>query len=103
MNNIYIKIAIMCLTLYSIRVLPFLFLRKEIKNKYIKSFLSYIPYVTLAIMTFPAILSTTDNKISGFLAFIIGIIVAWRGGNIFVVASSCCFSILLTEYIISII
>lgn len=97
---IYAKIILMCLTLYCIRLLPFIFLKQEIKNKYIKAFLNYVPYVTLAVMTFPAILNSTENKISGIAAFITGLIASWFGGNIFTVAIICCLTVLITDYII---
>ena len=59
-GNIYIYIAIVAITSYLIRVLPLTLIRKPIKNQFIRSFLYYVPYVTLAVMTFPAM-----NKISG--------------------------------------
>lgn len=98
---IFAKILLMCFVLYLIRVLPFLFLQKEIKNVFFKSFLNYVPYVTLAVMTFPSILSATDNKISGITAFITGILTSLSGGNIFTVAIACCISILAVETIIT--
>ena len=51
----------MAIATYAIRVLPLTLIRKEITNKYIKSFLYYVPYVTLAVMTFPAILTATQS------------------------------------------
>ena len=53
-GNIYIYIAIVAITSYLIRVLPLTLIRKPIKNRFIRSFLYYVPYVTLAVMTFPA-------------------------------------------------
>ena len=63
-HNTYIYILIMALVTYLVRVLPLTLIRKEIKNITVKSFLYYVPYVTLAIMTFPAILSATSSIIS---------------------------------------
>ena len=57
--KIYLYIGIMALVTYLIRVLPLTLIRKEIKNRTIRSFLYYVPYVTLAVMTFTAILSAT--------------------------------------------
>ncbi len=99
-HDFYLRLLVMCLTLYAIRLLPFLFLRKEITNKYIKSFLTYVPYVTLAVMTFPAIVLATDNMISGIVALIVGVLVAWFGGNLIVVASVCCVAVLVTGMIL---
>ena len=94
-QDFYIKLLVMCLTLYAIRLLPFLFLRREITNKYIKSFLTYVPYVTLAVMTFPAVIMATDNIVSGIAALVVGILVAWFGGNLIIVASCCCLAALV--------
>ena len=98
-NNIYISLLIMCLTVYMIRLLPLLFLRKTITNRFIRSFLYYVPYVTLAVMTFPAIVTATDNIWSGAAALLVGLIVAWVNGDLFVVASSCCATVFLTSLI----
>ena len=69
--GIYPSLLIMCLTVYRIRMLPFLVFRKEITNPWLRSFLYYVPYVTLAVMTFPAIITATDNIWSGIAALII--------------------------------
>ena len=60
-HNIYIYILVMAAVSYLIRMLPLTLIRKEIKNKTIRSFLYYVPYVTLAVMTFPSILSATSS------------------------------------------
>ena len=77
-KNIYLYIAIMALVTYAIRVIPLAFIRQEIKNNFIRSFLYYVPYVTLAVMTFPAIINDTQNPIAGALALTVGIAAAWR-------------------------
>ena len=64
-RSILIYILIMAGVTYLIRMLPLTLIRKEIKNKTIRSFLHYVPYVTLAVMTFPSILYTTENVYSG--------------------------------------
>ena len=64
-SNIYIYIFVMAAVTYAIRVLPLTLIRKEITNKFIKSFLYYVPYVTLAVMTFPDILYATSSVYSG--------------------------------------
>ena len=69
-HNIYIYIFVMAAVTYLIRMLPLTLIRKEIKSTYIKSFLYYVPYVTLAAMTFPAILSATANIWSALAGFI---------------------------------
>ena len=96
-QNTYIYILIMAAVSYAIRVLPLTLIRKQIKNKFLQSFLYYVPYVTLAVMTFPAILHATQSIYSGVAALLIGIVAAWFGLNLFQVAVSCCGIVLLLE------
>ena len=75
-------------------------LRKPIKNRFIQSFLYYVPYVTLAVMTFPAILDATQSQWSGAAALIVGLIVAWLGADLFKTAVTCCAVVFLLELFI---
>ena len=78
-HNIYIYIAIMALVSFCIRVLPLTLIRKQIKSQFLQSFLYYVPYVTLAVMTFPAIVDATQSPAAGALALAAGIVAAlWR-------------------------
>lgn len=100
MNNyIYLSIAVMALTTYLVRLLPLVLLRKEIKNVYLRSFLHYVPYVTLAAMTFPAIITATGNPISGVVGLLCAIIIAYVDGNLFKVSVGASLSVLLVEFI----
>lgn len=100
-KNIYIYILIMGAVSYLIRALPMTLLKKPIKNKFIRSFLYYVPYVTLAVMTFPAIINATQSPVSGVLALAVGIITAAVGFNLFKVAVSCCLTVFAAELIIT--
>ena len=82
-HNIYIYILVMFAVTYLIRVLPLTLIRREIKNKTIRSFLYYVPYVTLAVMTFPAIMEATNSPVAGLAALVVGIILAWFGRSLF--------------------
>ena len=84
------KILLMIATLYLIRLMPFLVIRGEIKNKFFRSFLYYVPYVTLAVMTFPAIVDASGAWWVGALALIAGAVAAWFGAGLFPVAAICC-------------
>ena len=95
-RNVYLSLIIMCLTVYAIRSLPLLLLRKNITNRWLRSFLYYVPFVTLAVMTFPAIIGATDKMWSGVLALVVGLIAAWVNGDLFVVAISCCLTVFVT-------
>lgn len=100
MNNIYIYILCMAGVTYLIRVLPLTLIRKPIKNKTVRSFLYYVPYVTLAVMTFPAIIEATDYTIAGVLAFITALVLAYFGKGLLFVAVSSCAVVFITELII---
>ena len=89
-HNIYIYILIMGGISYLIRVLPMTLIRKPLKNQFLQSFLYYVPYVTLAVMTFPAILHATQSPISGALALVVGVVAAWCGAGLLPVAVLCC-------------
>ena len=100
MSKMYIYIFIMAAVSYAIRVLPLTLIKKPIKNKFLQSFLYYVPYVTLAVMTFPAIVNATQSPIAGLIALIVGILAAWFGADLLVVAVSCCAVVLLLEFFI---
>ncbi len=87
----------MAVVTYAIRVLPLTLIKGQIKNRFLQSFLYYVPYVTLAVMTFPAIVNATQSTISGIAALVIGIIVAWLGFDLFKTAVSCCLIVLILE------
>ena len=99
-RNVYIYILGMWLVTYLIRVLPLTLIRRQITNKTIRSFLYYVPYVTLAVMTFPAILTATQSPVSGALALVAGLALAWFGGSLFQVSVACCVVVFLTELVI---
>ena len=100
-HNVYIYILIMAVTTYLIRVLPLTLIRKEITNVTIRSFLFYVPYVTLAVMTFPAILSATENVISGALGLAVAVLLSLKKKSLIVVAVAGCAAVFLTEQIIT--
>jgi branched-subunit amino acid transport protein len=99
-HNIYLYILVMAVVTYLIRMLPLTLIRKEIKNTTIRSFLYYVPYVTLAVMTFPAILSATSNIWSGLAGFAVAVILAYRGSSLFNVSISACMIVFVLELFI---
>lgn len=99
-KNIYIYIIIMAAVSFAVRALPLTLIKKQIKSRFLQSFLYYVPYVTLAIMTFPAIIDATQSPISGVFALIVGIVAAWLGANLLWVAVSCCSVVFVIELIL---
>ena len=97
MRSNVIYIIVMALVSYTIRILPLTLIRKPIKNRFIQSFLYYVPYVTLAVMTFPAIVHATQRPISRLAALIAGMIAAWLGAGLFPVSVICCLLVFVIE------
>ncbi len=98
--NAYIYIFIMFLVSYLLRVLPLTLIRREIRNRTIRSFLYYVPYVTLAVMTFPAMMDATTNPLSGLLALLLGIMLAWYGAGLFPTAMAAVAVVLLSALVL---
>ena len=99
-HNIYIYIFIMAVVTFLIRVLPLTLIRKKITNVTLRSFLYYVPYVTLAVMTFPAIIEATNSVWSGLAALIVGVLLAYFGVSLFGVAVCSCVVVFIIELII---
>ena len=92
---IYILLAIVATNL--IRVLPMVLIKGQIRNRFLRSFLYYMPYVTLAVMTFPDMIQTTMTPASGIVSLIAGVIAAWYGMGLFPVAAICCVIVYLMD------
>ncbi len=93
----YLCILVAFLVIYAVRVLPLTLIRKPIRNRFIRSFLYYVPYVTLAVMTFPAIIRATEQPLAGAAALIAGIAAAWKGCKLLTVAALCCAVVFVLE------
>lgn len=85
---IYILLAIVITNL--IRVTPMVLIKGQIHNRFVRSFLYYVPYVTLAVMTFPDMILMTPSPWTGVIALLAGIIAAWFRLGLFPVAVICC-------------
>ena len=96
----YIYIIGMCVITAAIRILPLLILRRPIKNRFLRSFFYYVPYVTLSVMTFPAIVNATESPLAGALALVAGIALAWIGANMITVSAVCCLVVFIAELIV---
>ncbi len=99
-HNNYLYILIAFAVIYLIRMLPLTLIRKPIRSRFIRSFLYYVPYVTLAVMTFPAIVEATASPVAGIAALIVGIAAALLGGSLLTVAGACCAVVFLLELLV---
>lgn len=99
MSN-YAYILVMAAVIYLIRVLPMTLIRRPIRSRFLQSFLFYVPYVTLSVMTFPAIVDATQHPLAGVLALVVGVVAAWLGAGLMPVAVLCCVTVFLSELIL---
>ena len=100
MTNVWIAILVAAVVSYAILVLPLTLIRRPIENVIFRSFLYYVPYVTLAVMTFPAIIQATDKLAAGIAALVVGVGIAWKKGSLITVAAACCAVVFLLELVL---
>lgn len=99
-QSIIICILLAIITTNLIRVVPMLLIKGQISNRFLRSFLYYVPYVTLAVMTFPSMIQTTLSPLSGTIALLVGIVAAWHRMGLFPVAIICCAIVYLMDTLI---
>ncbi len=95
--NPYMAILLMAVTTYLIRTIPFVLFRREIKSRYIRSLLYYIPYACLTAMTIPAILYSTSSMISATAGLVVALILGWMRKSLPVVAVAACATVFIVE------
>ena len=97
--SIYLYILVMALTTYLIRALPLTVFRGRIKNRFVRSFLAYVPCACLAAMTFPAILYATGSLVSGAIGLAVAIGLSFWGKSLVTVAACSCAAVYLVELV----
>jgi len=96
-SRVYLYILLMAGVTYLIRALPLTLIRREINSRFIRSFLHYVPYATLAAMTFPAILNATDYLISSLIGFLVALVLAFNKKSLLTVAGFACLAAFVVE------
>jgi len=96
-NGNLISIFVLAAALYAVRMLPLTLIRREIKSTWVRSFLYYVPYVTLTVMTFPAILTATNSPVSALSGFAVAVVLAVCNQSLFKVAIGGCLTVFLVE------
>lgn len=98
--SFWIYLLVMAGVTYLIRMLPLVLIKKQIKNKYLLSFLYYIPYAVLSVMTIPAIFYSTSNKVSAGVGFVVAVALAYLNQSLVKVAALSSLAVLIIEYIL---
>lgn len=102
LTEFFIYLLILAGSTYLIRTLPFVAAKRKIENRFIRSFLQYIPYAVLTAMTLPAVLYATDYIASAAVGLAVAILFAYRGKSLTVVAIAACVGVFVTELILSV-
>ena len=100
-GNIYVYILIMAGVTYLIRMLPLTLIRTPIKNRFVRSFLYYVPFVTLTVMAFPAMLTSAMSPWSGLAAMGAAVVLAWKKKGLILVALAACAVVFLMDLIVA--
>lgn len=100
LKTFFLYLLVMSGSTYLIRAIPFAVINKKIENRFIKSFLYYIPYAVLTAMTFPAILYATDYVVSAAAGFVVALVFAWKGKSLTTVAVVACVAVFLVEWLL---
>lgn len=100
MPELYIYILVMAVVTYLVRMLPLVLMRRQIRSRFIRSFLYYVPYACLAAMTVPAIFFATSHLISAILGFITALVLAYKEQSLIRVALGACIVVFLAERVL---
>ena len=97
--NIYVYIFTMAFVTYLIRMLPLVAFRKKIENRFVNSFLYYVPYACLTALTLPSILYSTESIVSAVCGLVVALILGFKKKGLIVVAASACVTVFVVELI----
>lgn len=102
-NNFWIYLLVMAGVTYLVRMLPFVLVKEKIRNKFIISFLYYIPYAVLSVMTIPAIFTSTSETVSAIAGFAVAVVLSYFSGSLLKVAALSCACVYIVEFIMKIV
>lgn len=95
--NFLIYLVVMAGVTYLIRILPLVLVRRKIKNRFISSFLYYVPYSVLSVMTVPAIFYSTGHILSAAVGTVVAVILSYNRKSLIVVAASASLAVFVCE------
>lgn len=99
-SRFFVYLLVMAGVTYLVRAIPMVLIKEKIKNKFVLSFLHYIPYTVLSAMTVPAIFYATDSPLTAAVGFAVAIIAALFERSLVQVAALSCLGVLVTELVI---
>ena len=100
MERVLMSIAVMAIVTYIVRVVPLTLFRKQIKSKYIRSFLDYTPFAVLGVMTFPDVFTSTGSVYSAIAGTIAALILGYMKKGIVTVSCTAIVVVYLVEMLL---
>lgn len=98
-SRFFVYLLVMAGVTYLVRAIPMVLIKEKIKNRFVLSFLHYIPYTVLSAMTVPAIFYATDSPVTAAVGFAVAIIAALFERSLVQVAALSCLGVLVTELV----
>ena len=99
--HILLAVFLMFLVTNHPRMVPFVFQRKKIRSRFLRSLLHYVPYAVLAAMTIPDIFTSTASPLSAALGSLAALFLAWRGKSLLTVALGAVAVVFLAERVLA--
>lgn len=96
-------LAVMAVVTYLIRMLPMTLFRKPIRSRFVRSFLTYIPYAVLGAMTFPDVMYSTGDLRTAAVGVVTAVLLAWRGKSLLTVAVAACLAVAAAQALLPLI
>lgn len=99
-KDFFFYLLVMAGVTYLVRMLPFVLVRGKIKSRFVRSFLHYVPYSVLSVMTIPAIFFSTGSFVSAVIGTLVAVILSYFGKSLLTVAASASGAVLLCEIVV---
>ena len=99
-SEFFLYLLVMAGVTYLIRMLPLVLVKKKITNRYLLSFLYYIPYAVLAVMALPAMFHASASVISAAIGFVVAVVLAYFGKSLITVSALSCLAVLICDLLI---
>lgn len=97
--SVYLYILVMAAVTYLIRMLPLTLIRGKIENRFVKSFLYYVPYACLMVMTFPAVFYVTEQWIAAVAGVAVAAVLALKGKGLMTVALAASVTVFAVSFL----
>ena len=96
----FIYLLVMAGVTYLVRMAPLVLVRRKIQNRFVLSFLHYIPIAVLSVMTVPAVFYASSSVLTALAGFAVALIFAYFEKSLVQVAAFSCVAVLIAELLL---